>query len=165
MRVRVRPLPVTIRLLLFVLVVWTVALTIALAQTEDFTGFIFIYGYYLGDRVTYDAWGPLYAAFLLGAVVLPFLNLAASLSIAEWSRVMILDRVFGGVGFVAAIGGALGLLLQAVDVIWVLLSPGFVLLPLATGVTLIIWKRRQRKRQNLPEDLELPLRQDAISQL
>jgi hypothetical protein len=165
MRLHIRRLPGAIRLILFVLVVWPVALPIALAQTGDFTGFIFIYGYYLGDKATYDPWGPLYVAFLLGAVVLPFLDLAASLSFKEWSKVMILDRFIGGVGFVAAIGGALGLLLQAVDVIWMLLSPPFVLLPLGTGVVLIVWKCRQPKEQDLLEELHSPMKQNSLSPL
>jgi hypothetical protein len=165
MRTRIQQLPWAIRLLLFVLVVWPVALPMALTRTGDLTGFIFIYGYYLGNKVTYDPWGPLYAAFLLGVVVLPFLNAAASLSLADWGKVMILDRLVGVAGLVAAIGGALALLMQAVDVILMLISPPFVLLPLATAVALVFWKIRQRKKLDPPDDLTAPLWETADHEL
>lgn len=138
-RTRLLKTPKTIRVFVFVSVLWSIAGPINIFQTENLIGFIWIYGYVIDKKILPSDYGYVYAFYYLTFTCLPMIFLSSSFGVKSWSLFQISD-------FVVAAGCLIGGVYIIVRVVHESVGPkltaasiGFVVIPFIFIVMFCVW--------------------------
>jgi hypothetical protein len=146
-RIRLLKLPIFLRGLFIVSIIWPLFLPIAGMQVGQYSGIVWLWGFIMKGVNVFDPWGPLYIGFYLVFVMLFIFQFAAGMVVEGSGKVLILDKLLGIAGVVTTLVAAVGLLYQAVGVLGTIFSPIFVILPAFCYATLLIWKCQTSPRK------------------
>jgi hypothetical protein len=115
----------------------------------EYSGIVWLWGYVMKGINVFDPWGPLYVGVYIAFIVLFMLQFAAGMTNETSGGILTVDTVVGIAGGVLAVIAAVALLYQAVGVVGTILSPVFVLFPVACYTSLFLWKPQASPMEGL----------------
>lgn len=110
-RTRFQRTPLLLRLFVFLSVVYGIIGPLLLFETEDLTGYISAYGYYINNKAYSSDFGTFFAYFYLLLVCLPMIVMCSSLSVKKWTKKQDGDLIF-------TLAATIGNLLVMIEFIW-----------------------------------------------
>lgn len=137
-RERIRQLPKFVRFWFCLMVFWPICLPSFFMKTGDHFGFVWTYGFVLGGEAFYDVWGHLYTAMYCCFILMPLMHFAVGVS-NGWSKMTLADTIVGVFGLCVMVGSCGMLVYQAAELVFTILSPTFVILPLVMYIYLLVW--------------------------
>lgn len=136
-RTRFQRTPVILKLFVFCSVVFGVVGPIFLFETEDLTGYITVYGYYIDNKFVSADFGMFFSYFYLLCVTFPMIIMCSSLSVVKWNKKQDGDLI---VALATIIGNALVLINFAYECVGkthVFSSIGYIGIPLVYAILFI----------------------------
>ena len=139
MKARISMLTMAPRLVLLVATLWPACLPLMFISIEGSFGIVWTWGYVVAKKVCFEYWGPAFALFYLLSVVCPATVFASGLAMWNSCRWPLLWNVL-----VYCVGLAMSafinwyLIVEAVDVMGAVTSPGYVVIPICIFIVFVV---------------------------
>lgn len=147
-RDRISRLSNWLRYLLFFFVLYVLVFPISFMEIEGRLSVVWWYGYLSGGKAIYALWGQMYATFYLVLTILPAMFLSSTIALKNFHYVIFIDIL---VIIILTLGTAYMIfryLSESVNMIYSLLSPGFIIIPLALYIILGIYAIKKWKKKS-----------------
>lgn len=163
MRVRFQQIPLPVRIIVFVLLLYGLFGPLLFFETEDLIGFVWLYGYCIQNRALPSNYGLIYDYIYIGVVCFPMIVLCSSFGAFEWSIKQVGDIVLACACIVVDVIILIRIVHETSGNRLTATSIGFIYIPLIFIVLAIVWLTVFRKKDKKDQDRIMKENRDGIS--
>ena len=128
---------IIVRLFVFFSVLYCLFGPMFFFKTEDLVGFVWTYGYFIGNHSINSDYGIFYSYFYLGIICTPMILICSSFGIKTFSKYQIVDIIFYCISLIGDSIVLIRMIHQTTGSKFVLTSIGFIYIPLLFIIMII----------------------------